>query len=51
MSDTQAEIIFHNAQFTTLDRSKPVASAVAVAYGDLFRSLPMDVAPGDREAA
>ncbi len=33
MSNTTPDVIFHNGQFTTLDKSKPVASAVAVKDG------------------
>ncbi|CAM3909631.1 amidohydrolase [Bordetella tumulicola] len=33
MSDAVPDIIFHNAQITTLDRSNPVASAVAIKNG------------------
>ena len=33
MSNTQPDIIFHNARITTLDRSNPVASAVAIKDG------------------
>jgi len=33
MSDSRPDIIFHNGRITTLDRAKPVASAVAVKDG------------------
>lgn len=33
MSNTVPDIIFHNGQITTLDRAKPVASAVAIKDG------------------
>ncbi|SFW30640.1 amidohydrolase [Nitrosovibrio sp. Nv17] len=33
MSDSVPDIIFHNARITTLDRSNPVASAVAIKNG------------------
>ncbi|QNN55794.1 amidohydrolase [Diaphorobacter ruginosibacter] len=33
MSDVEPDVIFHNARITTLDRSRPVASAVAVKDG------------------
>ncbi|QIL69071.1 amidohydrolase [Diaphorobacter sp. HDW4B] len=33
MSNTQPDIIFHNARITTLDRSNPVATAVAIKDG------------------
>ena len=33
MSDTTPDVIFHNGQFTTLNKSQPVASAVAVKDG------------------
>jgi adenine deaminase len=33
MSDSIPDIIFHNARITTLDRSKPVAGAVAIKDG------------------
>ncbi|HDR8880611.1 TPA: hypothetical protein QDA74_006173, partial [Burkholderia territorii] len=30
---TQPDLILHNGRFTTLDRSNPVATAVAIAAG------------------
>lgn len=33
MSDTLPEVIFHNGHITTLDRAKPVATAVAIQAG------------------
>ena len=33
MSDSSPDVIFHNGQITTLDRARPVASAVAVKSG------------------
>ncbi|MDF3881064.1 MULTISPECIES: amidohydrolase [Cupriavidus] len=33
MSDSRPDLIFHNARITTLDRSRPVATAVAIQAG------------------
>lgn len=41
MADSVPDIIFHNAQITTLDRSNPVASAVAIKDGR-FLAVGMD---------
>ena len=38
--NTHPDLILHNGRFTTLDRSNPVASAVAIKDGTLPRGRP-----------